>query len=147
MDIYLKNALIIAGMILVYELQSWIARDFDNFDAWMFIRWYIIQILLWFIPMYGVLILTLKILKSKALFAIVSWVIWASYPILITLNNHSESDLTFNTQGGTVYLDGELTLFGYLYKLENPFFLLALYATVILIFSYYKKFQSKDKEQ
>ncbi len=141
--IYDQDALVIALMIALYNLCFAVAYDTLRYINEYKIVWAFITGVFAFIPMYAILWITLRKIKSQLLFCAASWIAWVIYPVLLLINNNPESNLTYKIGGKPIYLEGDLTLYGFFYKLQNPFFFLALYATVILAFHAYKNINSK----
>lgn len=139
---YIKDALVIIAMIAFYNLYNSIAYDTIQFLNIRKVIFSIIGGFFYFVPMYAILWLTLRKIKSKSWFFIVSLSVWAIEPILMAQNT---SD-TFNAWQGKsqIFKDGQLTAHGYFQWLQNPFFLLFVYATIILASHLYRNFQHQN---
>ncbi len=140
---YMKDAIAIAAMIVLYNVCIFIAYDTLRYINEYKVIWALMGGVVVFVPMYAILWITLRKIKSQMLFCAVSWIAWAIYPLILLLNNNPDSNLTYKIGGKAVYLEGDLTLYGFFYKLQNPFFFLALYATAILFSNAYKNVTNK----
>lgn len=141
---YIRDALIIVTMIAIYNLYNSIAYDTFQYLNIRKIIFSVIGGFFYFVPMYAILWIMLRKMKSKLWFFVISLSVWAIEPILMAQNT---SD-TFNAWQGTnqIFKDGQLTIYGYFQWLQNPFFLLFLYATIILVLDLYRTSTIKTQD-
>ena len=139
-----KDVLAIVAVIALYNAYISIAYDTLQYLNIYKVLWAFIGGAFVFVPMYVILWGTLRRLKSNFWFLISSLVVWSGEPVLMS-QGHSK---TFNAWQGSQqqFENGALTLYGYLHGLQNPFFFLALYATILLIIQMYRTIQNKQGE-
>lgn len=140
---YVKDVLAITLMIIFYNVYISIAYDTMQYINKYKIIWAFIAGVFAFIPMYAILWITLRKIKSQVVFFAASVAAWLAVPLVMS-RGHSDS---FNAWQGKsqIFENGELTIYGYFHGLQNPFIFLALYATVILAFHAYKDINTKLK--
>lgn len=134
-----RDSLAIIGVLILYNLFFIFPNtnlEYINFYKilWMFIGGFLL-----FIPLYGVLFLCLRKADSVPLLIFVSLALWLTYPIILDGIFHGPgSNFTYARGGKTIYLNGDLTRYGYFYFLQNPFIFLHLHA---VIFYFSNKYQ------
>jgi hypothetical protein len=130
-----KDVLLIITLIIIDNLYTNIAYDTLQYLNTRKVIWALIVGLIIFVPMYFVLWISLRKLKSKLYFVIFSISTWCLYPILTSQGRSS----TFNAWQGQkqIYENGQLTTDGFVHKLQNPFMFLAAYAVIIFSIHFY----------
>jgi len=133
---YLNDVVILIILITLYNLSMSMIYDTLQYMNFRKVLWAFIAGFIAFVPMYTITWLSLRKMSSSLLFILISFSVWLLYPILMS-QGHSE---TFNAwQGGKqIYVDGELTRYGYVHKLQNPFVVIVLYSLGMQIFRIFR---------
>mgnify|MGYP001188077906 CR=1 FL=1 len=117
---YLRDIVTVIIMVVLYNAYFSIIYDSFQYINVRKIIWAFVGGVLTFVPMYLILWGFLRKVGSKFLFFIVSLGIWVIYPLLLYPKRASTINLR---QGGSqIYENGDLTLAGFIYNLQNPFF-------------------------
>ncbi len=141
---WVRDALAIIAMIVFYNLYNSIAYDTLQHINVRKVVWAFIGGFFVFVPMYAILWLTLRKLRSNLLFFLISLGVWLAEPIIMS----QWASKTFNAWQGSyqIFKDGELTLYGYFYWLQNPFFFLVIYAAFFFGKHLHKKLQNNNED-
>lgn len=138
---YLKDMLAVAAMIIAYKISIAIAYDTIQYLNIRKIIWGSIEGLFFFVPMYAILWIFLRKAQSELSFFMAALSVWIVMPVLTSLGRSK----TFNAWQGNnqIYENGELTSYGYVHKLQSPFFFLVLYAAALLAAHLYIRVQTQ----
>jgi len=98
------------------HLDKWLLPLFDT--------------LFYSVPCFLVFIVSIRLLKSKIAFAVLSWALFAAMLFLLTSNANSVH-LSWRFAGYDLFTSGKITIHGLVFHLLEPFGLMALGATFL----------------
>lgn len=119
-----------------------IGTGFEHMDKWLLP---IIYSGFYGVVCFIIFSVSIRLLKSELLFCVLSWVV-PIVLLLIKLIGLSNSNLTYFEHGHYLYVDGKMTLMGFVYYTRDPLWAMAILSTFFLLRFKIKKHNHLEQE-
>jgi len=103
-----------------------------------FNRWLLplIDTLFYALSCWLVFVISIRLFKSKLTFAVLSW-LSVGLAMALAITNAGEIQLTQRVMGYVLFTDGAISIWGVVYHLLKPYGFMALWATALLVISFF----------